>query len=212
MDNGNTARDEGGKAGAFSDYSRVCGCDCPPDRVLANLHLNVEINRPLLNSLTDRHSDVAVRALDWTDYIPEVESVDSPLLPCAGSNDNLEPSRVPPVINQCAADDEHLDSTDQTSTTNQIGFDGKGVGNVGRGCEEGDPLGRPDVVLAADVVYDIRWEIGAASIYQSMIVSITCTYLQCSVRISWGLQELFVNSLAALMSQTCMPVRVFGSL
>lgn len=126
------------------------------DRVLANLRFNVETNRAALKELTGADPNVTVQALDWTDFTASSET--------AGS----EPEATAP------RDNDHSELTTGNKRAPAGGFDlpvgggGTGAGDGdgdGVGCSRDagqvggitvdDALGTPEVVLAADVVYDL---------------------------------------------------------
>lgn len=141
-------------------------------RVLNNLRFNVETNRPVLFGLAAeggvKPPEVSVRSLDWTDY--EAASIPPPPVspPLQKSLDGEADCsrRGPfPLISakvKCVAEAAAVD-TDTTLLRRLSSPEGaddaesfRGTPSSGLREGEEDALGSPEVILAADVVYDNR--------------------------------------------------------
>lgn len=124
-------------------------------RVLANLRFNVENNRAALKELTGADPNVTVQALNWTDFTASSETVGS------------EPEASAPKDNDLS----ELTTGNKRAPTGgfdlPVGGGGTGAGDGdGVGCSRDtgqvgdatvdDALGTPEVVLGADVVYDLK--------------------------------------------------------
>ncbi|CAN0431024.1 unnamed protein product [Ectocarpus sp. 12 AP-2014] len=147
-------------------------------RVLANLHHNVEINRALLEAGDGRSngdndkpsttpSGVSVRFLDWTDYCRHNASS---VPPAGGGGGGVRADATSGRTADGSRPDEDDDrgggcpgggcsSTAAAAVgSGEGGARHTGTGRVNEcGGGEGDSLGTPEVVLAADVVYDVKY-------------------------------------------------------
>ncbi|CAM9415382.1 unnamed protein product [Ectocarpus sp. 8 AP-2014] len=143
-------------------------------RVLANLHHNVEINRTLLEAGDGRSngdndkpsitpSGVSVRFLDWTDYcrhnassVPPAGGVRADAT-SGGTADGSRPDEDDDGGGGC------LGSGCSSTAAAAVGSGEGGARHTGSGRDNecgdggGDSLGTPEVVLAADVVYDVKY-------------------------------------------------------
>ncbi|CAB1101104.1 unnamed protein product [Ectocarpus sp. CCAP 1310/34] len=148
-------------------------------RVLANLHHNVEINRALLgagdgrsNGDNDKPSTtpwgVSVRFLDWTDYCRHNASSVSPAgggggggvradATSGGTADGSRPDEDDDRGGRC------LGGGCSCTAAAAVGSGERWARYTGTrrvnecGGGESDSLGTPEVVLAADVVYDVKY-------------------------------------------------------
>lgn len=132
-------------------------------RVLNNLRFNVETNRPVLLDLAAdsgvKPPKVSVRSLDWTDY--EAERIPPPLVspPLQENSDNGHADRsIPAKIKSLATIDTDTTLLRGLRSSENAGDAESFRGTPWRGLREGgeDALGSPEVILAADVVYDNR--------------------------------------------------------
>lgn len=151
-----------------------------PKRVLSNLEYNVEINHKLLNSRPNGESDaphpptdVAVRFLDWTDYYDSLRACP----PATPAPQGHSPGSGTAAAAAGGSAGSSLSPASAACSKSGIGGSGGGPPRDGGrpatddGCgvpvgsrssaasERGteDPLGMPEVVLAADVVYDVKY-------------------------------------------------------
>lgn len=147
-------------------------------RVLANLRFNEEINRSVLGSRANSTS-VTVRSLDWTDYADRVRPetlashsiraspaweapcchADKVLLQAASAEPSGRLSRTKIVDQPVLSDDDVADENPSgrcgcSRRRSSVSACQRGH-EVPPGAGE-DPLGTPEVLLAADVVYDVR--------------------------------------------------------
>ncbi|CAM9485652.1 unnamed protein product [Ectocarpus sp. 6 AP-2014] len=152
----------------------------PLRRMLANLHHNLEINRALLEAGAGRSngdndkpsttpSGVSVRFLDWTDYCRHNASSVPPVGGGGGGGVRADATGGGTADGSRADEDDDggggcLGVGGGCSSTAAAAAVGSGEGGArhtgsggGSGDGGGDSLGMPEVVLAADVVYDVKY-------------------------------------------------------
>lgn len=131
-----------------------------PHRVLANLRSNLELNKGLIKERTGS-ADVSVQHLDWTDYAPPNcgKIADNDVSEEERGRDSLKTTAaatLSSVSRPMPVADTNISSPAGTVTDKLPHAE-----TITRQTAEiyGDGLGTPDVLLAADVVYDQRCDV-----------------------------------------------------
>lgn len=115
----------------------------------------METNRAALKNLNDADVDVTVQYLDWNDFTASSETVDAESEAIAPRDaDHLGP------VSNGRAPTGGFDATVGGGAGAASGDAAAGwldgAGRAGSIANVDDALGTPEVVLAADVVYDLR--------------------------------------------------------